>query len=94
MQLKINKMPVIHIVDRYFKATQFFNITNDLKGLDFFIPKKDEVKIVTKPTENNIKLKEKIIANKEHKQHRILKKEGIDQTNIIEGKRNRIQRVA
>jgi len=60
---------------------------------DLFKIKKDEVKIVKKPTENNIKLKEKIIANKEHKQHRILKKEGIDQTNIIEGKRNRTQRV-
>ena len=60
---------------------------------DLFKIKKDEVKIVKKPTENNIKLKEKIIANKEHKQQRILQKEGIDQSNIIEGKRNRIQRV-
>ena len=60
---------------------------------DLFKIKKDEVKKVNKPTENNIKLKEKIIANKEHKQQRILKKEGIDQTNIIEGKRNRTQRV-
>ena len=42
--------------------------------------------MVNKPTENNINLKEKIIANKEHKQQRILKKEGIDQENIIEGK--------
>ena len=61
---------------------------------DFFKIKKDGVKLINKPTENNIKLKEKIIANKEHKQQRILQKEGIDQSNIIEGKRNRIQRVA
>ena len=60
---------------------------------DLFKIKKDEVKIVNKPTENNIKLKEKIIANREYKQEKVLKKEGIDQTNIIEGKRNRIQRV-
>ena len=55
---------------------------------DLFKIKKDEVKIVNKPTENNIKLKEKLQQIK-----RILKEEGIDQTNIIEGKRNRIQRV-
>jgi ADP-heptose:LPS heptosyltransferase len=42
---KINKMPVLHIVDRYFKATTNFNIKNDHKGLDFFIPEKDEIKI-------------------------------------------------
>ena len=57
---------------------------------DLFKIKKDEVKIVNKPTENNIKLKEKIIANKEHKQQRILKKVGVEQENIIEGKRNRV----
>jgi len=50
VQLKINTMPVLHIVDRYFKATQFFNINNDLKGLDFFIPAKDEVKTSELPS--------------------------------------------
>ena len=60
---------------------------------DLFKIKKDEVKIVNKPTENNIKLKEKIIANKEHKQQRILKKVGVEQENIIEGKRNRVKKV-
>ena len=60
---------------------------------DVFKIKKDEVKIVNKPTENNIKLKEKIIANKEHKQQRILKKVGVEQENIIEGKRNRVKKV-
>lgn len=43
VQLKIDKMPFVHIVDRYFKATTHFNLVNDLKGLDFFIPEKDEV---------------------------------------------------
>jgi ADP-heptose:LPS heptosyltransferase len=50
VQLKINKMPVLHIVDRYFKSTQHFNIKNDLKGLDFFIPEKDHVKLKELPT--------------------------------------------
>jgi len=58
---------------------------------DLFKIKKDEVKIVKKPVDhnNNIQLKERIIANKEHKQERILRREGIDQQNIIIGKRNR-----
>jgi len=49
VQLKVNRMPVVHIVDRYFKATQNFNIVNDLKGLDFFIPEKDHVKLSELP---------------------------------------------
>jgi ADP-heptose:LPS heptosyltransferase len=44
VQLKINQLPVLHIVDRYFEAAINFNIKNDLEGLDFFIPVKDEVK--------------------------------------------------
>ena len=44
VQLKINQLPVVHIVDRYFEATTNFGIRNDFKGLDFFIPAKDEVK--------------------------------------------------
>jgi ADP-heptose:LPS heptosyltransferase len=42
-QFKINKMPKIHIVDRYFEAVKPLGIVNDNKGLDFFIPELDEV---------------------------------------------------
>jgi ADP-heptose:LPS heptosyltransferase len=42
-------MPVIHIVDRYFEATTHFKIKNDLKGLDFFIPPKDEIDLIKIP---------------------------------------------
>ena len=42
-QFKINKMPKIHIVDRYFEAVKPLGIINDNKGLDFFIPQLDEV---------------------------------------------------
>lgn len=42
---KINKMPNIHIVDRYFEAVKDIGIKNDLQGLDYFIPKKDEINI-------------------------------------------------
>ena len=49
---------------------------------------------VHKDTHINIINKSPIIkANREYRQEKILKKEGIDQTNIIEGKRNRTQRV-
>ena len=58
------------------------------------IKKYDMLSKVHKDTHINIINKSPIIkANKEYKQERVLKKEGIDQTNIIEGKRNRIQRV-
>jgi ADP-heptose:LPS heptosyltransferase len=40
---KKDVMPNIHIVDRYFEATASLKVKNDQKGLDFFIPKKDQV---------------------------------------------------
>ncbi|MGB1248135.1 MAG: glycosyltransferase family 9 protein, partial [Chitinophagales bacterium] len=43
---KINKLPDIHIVDRYLATTQSLGIKNDGKGLDYFIPKNDEVSAV------------------------------------------------
>ena len=42
--LKINIMPKVHIVDRYMDTVKKFNVTNDGKGLDYFIPELDEVK--------------------------------------------------
>ena len=56
-------------------------IIKDEKG-DLYKIKKDEIKIVPKPI-NNIILKEKKIANKEAKIDRILKKENIQQENIL-----------
>jgi ADP-heptose:LPS heptosyltransferase len=38
VRFKWNVMPSIHIVDRYFKALSKLGVTNDEKGLDFFIP--------------------------------------------------------
>jgi len=43
VNFKIDKMPDIHIVDRYFEAVKNLGVSNDLKGLDFFIPEKDQV---------------------------------------------------
>lgn len=40
---KINKMPDVHIVDRYLEQVKELGVVNDLKGLDFFIESKNEV---------------------------------------------------
>lgn len=40
---QINFMPNCHVVDRYFDAASPLEITNDGKGLDYYIPEKDEV---------------------------------------------------
>jgi len=38
VQLKINRLPQLHIVDRYLKTLNSFNVENDGKGLDYFVP--------------------------------------------------------
>ncbi len=43
VKLKINKLPNIHIVDRYMKSVAQLEVKKDNQGLDFFIPEKDEV---------------------------------------------------
>lgn len=47
VNFKARVMPDIHIVDRYFKAVASLGVTNDGKGLEYFIPKKDEVDVNT-----------------------------------------------
>jgi ADP-heptose:LPS heptosyltransferase len=46
----INKMPAVHIVDRYLGTVASFGIKNDGAGLDYFIPKSDGVKEMDIPT--------------------------------------------
>lgn len=41
--LKINRLPHIHIVDRYLNTLKHFQVVNDGKGLDYFLPEKDRV---------------------------------------------------
>ncbi|MFW5754965.1 MAG: glycosyltransferase family 9 protein [Tangfeifania sp.] len=38
VKFKINRMPGKHIVDRYMETLSVFDVKNDGKGLDFFIP--------------------------------------------------------
>ena len=42
---KVNYLPDVHIVDRYLETVKTFEITNDGKGLDYFIPYKDQIEI-------------------------------------------------
>jgi ADP-heptose:LPS heptosyltransferase len=46
---RVDLMPEVHIVDRYFKAALRTGIVNDGKGLDYFIPAHDEVGIESLP---------------------------------------------
>ena len=43
VNFKINKMPKVHIVDRYFEAAKILAVKNDEEGLDYFIPEKDQL---------------------------------------------------
>ena len=40
-----NILPGIHIVDRYLETTSLFDVKNDQKGLDYFIPPEDELNL-------------------------------------------------
>lgn len=43
VNLKIDKLPNVHIVDRYMKTVESLGVRLDALGLDYFIPEKDEV---------------------------------------------------
>ena len=49
VNFKIDRLPEVHIVDRYLATCQALGVTNDNEGLDYFIPEKDEVDIATLP---------------------------------------------
>lgn len=43
VNFKINKLPNLHIVDRYFKTVNSLGVIKDGEGLEFYIQEKDEV---------------------------------------------------
>lgn len=47
VHFKINKLPNIHIVDRYFETIKTLGVKNDGKGLDYFIDNKDKINVAT-----------------------------------------------
>jgi ADP-heptose:LPS heptosyltransferase len=44
-QFKIDRLPDLHIVDRYLETVKALGVKNDGKGLDYFIPEKEEVDV-------------------------------------------------
>lgn len=51
VNLKIDKLPNVHIVDRYMDTVRALGIKMDALGLDYFIPEKDEVPTSWLPAE-------------------------------------------
>lgn len=49
VNFKVNKMPDIHIVDRYMHTISLFDVKNDEEGLDYFIPENDNVNVSDLP---------------------------------------------
>ncbi len=49
VNFKVNRMPDVHIVDRYMETVKPLGILNDGQGLDYFIPAKDFVPKDTLP---------------------------------------------
>lgn len=47
VRFKINRLPNVHIVDRYMETVKSLSVTNDGMGLDYFIPKEDELDVAT-----------------------------------------------
>ncbi len=46
---KIDRVPKMHVVDRYFRAVRKLRVTNDRQGLDHFIPDADRISLDTLP---------------------------------------------
>ncbi|MFD2513811.1 glycosyltransferase family 9 protein [Pontibacter locisalis] len=49
VNFKRNRLPDLHIVDRYLEAAVALGVKDDGKGLDYFIPQQDEVDLKTLP---------------------------------------------
>ncbi len=49
VNLRMDRLPRIHIVDRYMDTVKHLGVTNDMRGLDLFIPKDREVDLNTLP---------------------------------------------
>ncbi|GJM35261.1 MAG: glycosyl hydrolase [Saprospiraceae bacterium] len=68
VRLKINRLPPTHIVDRYLATAAPLGITNDGQGLDYFIPKEEEVNLEENTkTQNPTSILQLRTAFKKHK---------------------------
>jgi ADP-heptose:LPS heptosyltransferase len=46
---KINRLPDVHVVDRYLDTLKVFDVNNDMQGLDYFYSKQSEVEFDALP---------------------------------------------
>jgi len=53
VKFKMNRLPKIHIVDRYFEAVKNLGVNNDKEGLDFFIPEQEKIAAKNLPPQYN-----------------------------------------
>ena len=51
VNFKINRLPNLHIVDRYLATCKLLGVENDGEGLDYFISAEDEIDILSLPVE-------------------------------------------
>ena len=51
VNFKIDRLPRIHIVERYLATLSLFEVENDQKGLDYFVPEKDNNTVQLLPEE-------------------------------------------
>jgi len=51
VNFKMDRLPALHIVDRYMECVKSLSIKNDNEGLDYFIPTEDEIDINSLPVE-------------------------------------------
>lgn len=49
VKLKTNRLPTIHIVDRYMETAAHLGVKNDGQGLDYFIPETEKLDTTTLP---------------------------------------------
>jgi len=49
VNFKMNRLPKVHIVDRYFEAVEHLGVTKDEMGLDHFIPSGEDIDLGTLP---------------------------------------------
>ncbi|MFW5656042.1 MAG: glycosyltransferase family 9 protein [Bacteroidota bacterium] len=49
VNFKLNRLPDMHIVDRYMNTLRLFDVENDTQGLDYFIPPSEEIELNTLP---------------------------------------------
>ncbi len=49
VNFRINRLPDVHIVDRYLQTVSLFDVINDNKGLDYFIPEDEKPELSLLP---------------------------------------------